>query len=53
MIKDYSDFFSGLECRIAVPGKLEEFLSQNCRSLYEELVKSGYFIDRAMLDQDG
>ncbi|KAJ7365083.1 hypothetical protein OS493_007729 [Desmophyllum pertusum] len=36
----------GIECRIAVPGKLEEYISQNCRSHYEQLVKHGCFIDR-------
>ena len=45
------DFLSGIECKIAVPGKLEEYLSQNCRSHYDQLVKSGCFIDQAMLYQ--
>ncbi|XP_078365734.1 thiamine-triphosphatase-like [Oculina patagonica] len=43
----------GIECKIAVPGKVEEYLLQNSRSHYEQLVKNGYFIDRAMLDQHG
>ena len=47
------DFIPGVECKIAVPGKLEEYLSQNCRSHYDQLVKNGCFIDRAMLDQCG
>lgn len=48
-----SDFLPDIECRIAVPGKLEEYLSQNCRSHYNQLVKNGCFIDRAVLDQCG
>ena len=47
------DFIPDIECEIAVPGKLEEYLSQNCRSHYDQLVKNGCFIDRAMLDQYG
>ena len=43
------DYFSGVECEIAMPGKIEEFLSHNCRSHYEQLVKNGYFVDRTVL----
>lgn len=49
----YYDLFLGIECKIAVPGKVEEYLLQNSKSHYEQLVKTGYFIDRAMLDQHG
>lgn len=46
-----SDSLPGIECTNAVPGKLEEYLSQNCRSHYDQLVKNGCFIDRVVLDQ--
>lgn len=37
----------GVECDFAIRGKMEEYLSQNCRSHYEQLVKIGWFIGRA------
>ena len=43
----------GVDCEIAIPGKMEEYLSQNCRSHYEQLVKNGCFVNRTMFDQTG
>ena len=40
-------YFLGVECEFAIHGKMEEYLSQNCRSHYEQLVKIGCFIGRA------
>ena len=41
----------GVECEIAIPGKMEVYLSQNCRSHFEKLVENGCFLNQTVLGQ--
>ena len=44
---------SGVESETAIPGKIEAYLSQHCRSHYEQLVGNGCFINGEALNKSG
>ena len=44
---------SGVESETAIPGKIQAYLSQHCRSHYEQLVGNGCFINVVALNKSG
>ena len=44
---------SGVESETSIPGKIEAYLSQHCRSHYEQLVGNGCFINGEASNKSG